>query len=521
MSIKTGTGNARGCRQCASTGPTRLNEKGTQGPMKPPPSRVRGSLVGATVLAALAAIASSHREAPFVSMMPKVDATDFYAFMSYEPGRDGYVTLVANYQPFQTNRYGGPNFFAMDPDARYDIRIDNNGDARADFVFRFAFKQLLKGIALDIGTPGHTKKVPVPLINVGPIGPAPGDVNFLNVEETYTVELYKPNFSGELGLPQTIKNAADGHRIFRRPVDNIGLKSIPDYENYSNAHIYNIKIPGTARLGRVFVGQRKDPFVVNLGETFDLINLSNPLGSPNGQPDSLAYSNVTSIVLEIPKEALLAGLNKPIIGAWTTASLPKLRLLSKIPTFDEPSLSLLEHVQVSRLGNPLVNEVVIGLEDKNKFNSSSPQTDGQFLDYVTHPTLPAIVEILFGSAGVKAPTKFPRTDLVAAFLTGVDGLNKTAVPAEYLRLNTSIAPKPMGSQARLGVIDGDVAGFPNGRRPGDDVVDIALRVVMGKLLPLADAPSGQLPFTDGAYVDDSFFKNEFPYLKAPLRGAPN
>ncbi len=184
--------------------------------------------------------------------------------------------------------------------------------------------------------------------------------------------------------------------------------------------------------------------------------------------------------------------------------------------------------QVSRLGMPLVNEVVIGLKDKDRFNHSKPSADGQFADYVTNPTLPALVEVLYGSAGAKAPTNFPRNDLVAAFLTGVKGLNQPAkvTASEMLRLNTSIAPVAQGAQKRLGVIDGDNAGFPNGRRPGDDVVDIALRVVMGKLCTLnlgcapSDAPAGGLHFTDGAYLDDSFFGNAFPYLKTPLAGSP-
>ncbi|MGB5579559.1 MAG: DUF4331 domain-containing protein, partial [Woeseia sp.] len=178
------------------------------------------------------------------------------------------------------------------------------------------------------------------------------------------------------------------------------------------------------------------------------------------------------------------------------------------------------YTQVSRLGAPLVNEVVIGLPDKDKFNHSEPANDGQFATYVTNPTLPALIEILFD---VPAPTLFPRTDLVAAFLTGVDGLNQppNVVGSEMLRLNTSIAAVPAGSQNRLGVIEGDAAGFPNGRRPGDDVVDIALRVVMGKLLDPADAPVGQAPLTDGAFVDDSFFDTTFPYLVTPLPGSPN
>ena len=178
---------------------------------------------------------------------------------------------------------------------------------------------------------------------------------------------------------------------------------------------------------------------------------------------------------------------------------------------------------------PLVNEVVIGLKDKNKFNASHPKDDGQFLTYVTNPTLPALIELLFGSAGVKAPTNIPRTDLVATFLTGIDGLNKFGSPAEYLRLNTAIAATPAAQQSNLGALGGDNAGFPNGRRPGDDVVDIELRVAMGVLCHAfpgvfckpTDAPSGSLPFTDGTLQDVSQFDTTFPYLKPPIPGSPN
>ena len=196
----------------------------------------------------------------------------------------------------------------------------------------------------------------------------------------------------------------------------------------------------------------------------------------------------------------------------------------------DPTMQSGDYVQVSRLGMPLVNEIVIGLKDKNRFNASEPKDDGQFIDYVTNPTLPTLVEALFGAAGVRAPTNFPRTDLVAAFLTGVEGVNQPAAvtPSEMLRLNTSIPPTSGPAQSRLGVLGGDNAGFPNGRRPGDDVVDIELRVAMGVLCTLnlggctpAAAPAGALRYTDGAYMSAAFFANEFPYLRAPLKGSPN
>jgi hypothetical protein len=419
-------------------------------------------------------------------------------FNSYETGRSNFVTMVADYLPFQ-DPYGGPNYFTLETNGVYEISIDNNGDAQEDITFQFQFYQTTRNISLPIGPAGSQVTNPIPLVVSGPIGA--GNVANLNVLETYTVKMITGN--RRTGVAQYLTNAADGTIVFTKPVDNIGNKSIPDYNDYANSYIYTVNIPGCATPGRLFVGQRKDPFVVNLGETFDLINLSNPLGPVDGEKDSLADKNVTSMILELPKSCLTNG--SPVIAAWTTAS-----------QFQGTNL-----VQVSRLGQPLVNEVVIGLKDKDKFNASQPKDDAQFANYVTNPTLPALIQILFGSAGVVAPTNFPRSDLVEVFLTGIPGLNQTTAVAEMLRLNTSTPAVPAAMQSQLGVIGGDDAGFPNGRRPGDDVVDIALRVMMGVLLSTNEAPSGQLPFTDGALVTANVFQSVFPYINPPLAGSPN
>lgn len=449
--------------------------------------------------------ASSHREAPFITEMPKVDGSDFYMFRSYEPGREGYTTLIANYVPLQDS-YGGPNYFSLDPQALYEIHIDNNGDAKEDLTFQFRFNNKSKNISLPIAN----KKVAVPLLNVGPVGPNAQDNQSLNVLETYTVNVIRGNRrSGDV---QRLKNTQNGSYVFRKPVDNIGQKSIADYSGYASEHLYDAKIPGCSMPAKVFAGQRKDPFSVNLGEVFDLVN-TDPVGPRDGERNIIDDKNVTSLILEVPTSCLI---NKdPVIGAWTTASLPKMRTLTANGAKEGGGW-----VQVSRLGSPLVNEVVIGLKDKDRFNGSHPKHDGQFAKYVTNPTLPALLETLFG---VKAPTKFPRADLVQAFLTGVPGLNQPAnvVPSEMLRLNTSIDPTPLNKQSSLGVLEKDLAGFPNGRRLGDDVVDIELRVAMGVLLPTQDAPNGNLPYTDGAYIDAQAFDNRFPYIKDPLPGSPS
>jgi hypothetical protein len=484
---------------------------------------VLGTLAGAL---APAALASSHREAPFLTQSPKVDGTDFYMFRSYESGRANFVTLIADYVPLQ-DAYGGPNYFEMDPNALYEIHIDNNGDAKEDLTFQFRFNNTNKDTKLTVGG----KSVSIPLvINGGAIaGPNAAGAN---VRETYTVNVVRGD--RRTGTKAAVTNAADGGSTFDKPLDNIGNKSIPNYATYAAAHVYNVNIPGCSTPARMFVGQRKDPFVVNLGETFDLVNIKAPAtefaaNAEKAAKDDLALKNVTSIEIEVASACLTAtGSTDPVIGGWTTASVRQGRLLNPTPNSSSPSKEGGAWTQVSRLGMPLVNEVVIGLKDKDTFNASKPSGDAQFADYVTNPTLPALIEILYGSAGAKAPTNFPRNDLVAAFLTGVSGLNQPAkvTASEMLRLNTTTPAVAMGAQNRLGVIGGDNAGFPNGRRPGDDVVDIALRVVMGKLCTLnlgcapADAPAGGLHFTDGAYLDDSYFTSGFPYLKTPIAGSP-
>ena len=316
-------------------------------------------------------------------------------------------------------------------------------------------------------------------------------------------------------------------------MDNIGDKTFGgagQYANYAMQHQYDVSVPGCAMPARLFVGQRKDPFAVNLGKIFDLVNLD-PLGPADAAPNTIDDKNVTTLALEIAIDCLRGA--DPVIGAWTTASLRQGRLLAPRPGrgHKRNERNGGAWVQVSRLGMPLVNEVVIGLGDKDAFNGSQPADDGQFADYVTNPTLPALLELLFS---VPAPTNFPRNDLVAAFLTGVQGVNQPAAvtPAEMLRLNTDIAPTPASAQHNLGVLGGDLAGFPNGRRPGDDVVDAALRVAMGALCVASgdsdslqvgcrpvDAPVGGAPLNDGVIQHVGQFSTGFPYLQTPIAGS--
>ncbi len=483
--------------------------------------------LGLTVLTlASSALASSHREAPFIAMNPSVDATDLYMFRSYESGREGFVTLLANYIPFQDPQ-GGPNFYQFNPGAQYEIHIDNTGDGVEDITFQFRFTSTSKSTALPVGS----KSVKIPLINSGAIT----DVNpaSLNVRETYTLDIVRGDRRS--GARASVTNAAGGGATFDKPVDNIGTKSIPDYAGYAAKHVYNVNIPGCSTPGKVFVGQRKEPFYIAVGKIFDLFNF-NPLGPEvGGNNNDLEGKNISTLALEVPISCLTNGTD-PVIGAWTTASLRQGRLINPAPGpgLGKVSVDGGAWAQVSRLGMPLVNEVVIGLDDKDRFNASKPKDDAaNFADYVTNPTLPALIQSVFGA---KAPTNLPRGDLIAAFLTGIKGLNQPAnvKPAEMLRLNTSIAATAAAAQNPLGVAAGDNAGFPNGRRPADDVVDLSLRVAMGALCVLttdtdkfglgckpSDAPAGGLALTDGVRKTSANYGTSFPYLTTPLPGNLN
>ncbi len=506
---------------------------------------------------ATSALASSHREAPSIAQNPSVDGTDFYMFRSYGDARPlsgagGFVTLLANYNPLQ-DAYGGPNYFALNPTALYEIHVDNSADAVEDITFQFRFTNTLLGLAATgsaaatTGTPSGANQ-PIPLINLPPTGNNPA----LNRTETFTVGVVRG--ARRSGSPQPVTNVAGGGTVFTKPVDNIGTKSIPNYPAYANQFIYNVTIPGCSVPARLFVGQRKEGFAVNLGEVFDLVNL-NPLNSNrNAKGSATADKNITTLAMEVASSCLTRDANSPVIGAWTSASQRQSRVLNSQPSGAAGTARARARgasveggawTQVSRLGSPLVNEVVIGITDKDRFNASEPKDDPQFINYVTQPTLPVLLNALFGDAAKVPPT--PRNDLVQAFLTGVPGVNAgtngmastTVAPGEMLRLNTALPATAAANQANVGAAlcfrnDGtldtgnpgcDPAGFPNGRRPGDDVVDIELSVVAGFLLgannPNRDANGNYQVYHDEAINDVSQFDTSFPYLKAPRPGSPN
>ena len=512
-----------------------------------------GAATALALAAASSAHASSHREAPFIAGQPKVDGTDFYLFRSYESARQSFVTLIANYQPLQDS-YGGPNYFAMDPDALYEIHVDNNGDSSEDLTFQFRFtnKYAQASIpSLNVAngkvpvSGGPAGGVEVPLANIGP--GSGSSTGALNVVETYTVTLVRGD--RRTGTAAAVTSTSGGSATFTKPIDNIGAKSIPDYAGYANQYIYSVNIPGCATPGKVFAGQRREGFVVNLGQVFDQVNLD-PLGARNSAKNTIGDKNVTSLALEVPPSCLVSG-SDPVIGAWTTASKRQARLLNPAPAGPVatnagrgPSKDGGAWTQVSRLGSPLVNEVVIGITDKDKFNASQPKDDvANFGTYVLYPTLPVLVNVLFNVP----PPATPRNDLLAAFVTGVTtgpgdhpaNFKFTApanltVPGEMLRLNTAITPVIPGTNgfSDLGFLGCDLAGFPNGRRVTDDVVDIALTVAEGALtgtnnLQTCDL-SGATPAVKhaGAVVNDGALPNvadylaAFPYLNTPLPGSP-
>jgi len=502
------------------------------------------SLLALSLSAAFSpAQASSHREAPFITGAPKVDATDFYLFNSYDPAASGLVAMIANYIPLQ-DAYGGPNYFTLDPNALYEIHVDNNGDGVEDITFQFRFKNTLK----NSGNGQQVGGVSIPLRAIGPVAGSGGDVNNLSFDETYEVTAVYGTRRG--GTRVAVKSGTNS--TFTKPIDYIGDKTLGDaatYAAYAGQYIYNISFirPDTkqACTGRVFVGQRKEAFSVNLGRIFDLVNApasvlisednASALNASLGEFGELSNKNVTSLALEVNKECLLSTSGDPVVGGWTTASLRQARLINGKPG---SGLQANENAggawaQVSRLGMPLVNEVVIGLKDKDKFNASKPANDASnFASYVLTPTLPGLLNALFGLA---VPAT-PRNDIATIFLTGIPGVNKSAaaspVLSEMVRLNTGIASKSIELQSPLGVLGGDTSGFPNGRRPIDDVVDVSLRVVTGKLCGFNSAmacgssasttdPNPTVNLVDAVRAQNSSFSNSFPFLNTPLPGASN
>jgi hypothetical protein len=449
---------------------------------------------------------SSHREAPEISKDPVADSTDVYAFVS--PDKPDTVTLIANYIPLQ-GPAAGPNFYEFGDDVLYEIHIDNNGDGQPDISYQFRF-------TTQVADPGTF------LYNVGPIE-----------------MLDSPNWNRRQSYSVSVNGATKASGLACPPC-NIGPLSTPDYASLASAAVHNLG-GGIS----VFAGQRAEAFYVDLGAIFDLGDLRpfenlhaqyglNVFSGPAAGVNATDHLNVHSIAIQVPVSAITRS-GHPSIGVWTTAS----RQRAQIWDSDTgQTVASGPFRQVSRLGNPLVNEVLIPLGKKDLWNSLPPADDKMFAGYVTQPGLATLLNDLypgvFPNLAALAKSAKPRADLQAILLTGIpSGIisgfeNFTGdVLADMLRLNTSIAPTPAAKQNIYGLVGGDPGGFPNGRRVTDDVVAIELRALAGVTYPLVDksftpdAAAGKL--TDGltpASVSSPPLA-QFPYLGTPYSGFDN
>ncbi|HET7702729.1 MAG TPA: DUF4331 domain-containing protein [Candidatus Limnocylindrales bacterium] len=479
------------------------------------------ALTGALVIATSSiggVLASSHREAPLIAGDPSADNTDLYAFVN--PSDPTKLTIIANYVPLQEPA-GGPNFFPFDPTVRYEIKVDNNGDAKADVTYRFKFQTR--------NTANNFAGIPTFLYNDGPVT-SPGDANLL-VKQTYSVE----------------RNGVAIGSGLRTPPVNIGPRSTPNYAATAAQAVHALA-DGT----KVFAGQRDDAFFVDLGSIFDLAGLRtfNPLHAialpAEAGVDGVGGFNTNAIAIDVPLHHLTrdhaqpTGPNDPdaVLGIWATASRQQTRVLNANGTMSFMG----PWVQVSRLGNPLVNEVIIPRVKKDYWNSQAPAGDAQFARYYKAPELTAVANVLY--AALETPATANRNDLVAILLTGIDIPSSTVVPgglqftftgptqADLLRVNTGIKPNAAGAcvfgvdgggtPSRLGAIDGDLCGFPNGRRLLDDVTDIEVRALLEGYGPTLNAVLGVPNRSPNNLIGDGVDENDLPFLSAfPFIGTPH
>jgi hypothetical protein len=473
-------------------------------------------LVVATSISGVAA--SSHREAPLIANDPGADNTDLYAFVS--PDDTNSLTIVANYIPLE-DPAGGPNFFPFDPTVRYEIYVDNNGDGKSDVSYYFNFK--------TTRTVNNFAGIPTFLFNDGPVTTL-DDSNLL-AKQSYDV--YRNNKKIASGVPTS--------------PPNIGPRSTPDPASLASQAVTTLA-DGTM----LFAGQRDDPFFVDLGSIFDLgglrpFNMAHvlPLATDAGH-DGVSGFNTNSIVIKVPinlltkDHALPTDANDPdaVLGVWAAASRQANRKIKPDGTIATSG----PWRQVSRLGNPLINEVVIPTYKKDYWNSQYPDKDSQFATYYLNPELAAVADYLYQNALSDPAATSNRGDLVAILLTGLNIPDSAAVPgglqytrtgskqADMLRVNTGLKPNAAGAcgfvatPSRLGAIDGDLCGFPNGRRLLDDVTDIEVRAIMEGYGPILNAalgvpnrsPNNQLG--DGVDANDMPFLSSFPYVGTPQQG---
>jgi hypothetical protein len=436
-------------------------------------------------LGPLPGVASSHREAPLVAADPQIDTTDVWAFVSED--RPDTVTIVASWYPFQEPA-GGPNFYAWADGARYSVNIDNDHDARADLVYQWVFRS-------------HYRNANTFLYNTGPVTSLTDpDLNFY---QTYDlIRINRDTDTSRLLVDDAIAAPS-----------RVGTASMPGY----GSDLFDAAVEdfGPAP-SRTWAGPSDDAFFLDLR----VFNLLYGADLSEVGDDTLAGFNVNTIALQVPKSDLALGRDadaNPIVGIWSTTS----RRSVQIQNADGSTGTDGRFVQVSRLGMPLVNEVVIPVGLKDYFNGSKPKADGAALPLVQDPELPHLLNAVYG---LQVPDSDPdtagiqRADLISVFLTGVDGLNmpSSITPSEQMRLNMSIAPCST-TCSPLGVLGGDLAGFPNGRRLSDDIIDSALRVVLGVLLP--DHEPIAETIGDGVDANDVAFNDAFPYVAYPHTGS--
>jgi hypothetical protein len=460
-------------------------------------------VVGAAVAAALAAggvaatvgVTSSHREAPKILTDPTADNTDVWAYTAKDA--PGSLTVVANWIPLEEPA-GGPYFGKLDPKARYYVKIDNTGDGFEDVAYRWQFKQRFRNPNSFLYAAPQVTSADDP------------DINFVQ-----TYDLYKEEYNSRRRLTD-VKRIASNVPV---APDNVGPKTIPNYEQVSNSAIASVRGGG-----KTFVGPADDAFFVDLGAIFDGINIDKPgrpnigLGNQGGGKDDVSSYNVHSFALQVPEAEVTRNgrsvrdmnASNAVVGVWATTERHATQVLGKRARKND-------YVQVSRLGNPLINEVIIPIGQKDKFNRTSPSDDLQnFGQFALNPEPARLLNALFPQLPDIKETN--RTDIVQALLTGVPGLTqigRNPAPADTLKLNLGVPPA--ATENRFGVLAGDVAGFPNGRRLGDDVVDIELRVIAGALLT-ADQGGQQIPLGDGVDQNDKPFRSSFPYVALPTDG---
>lgn len=469
-----------------------------------------------------AGYAANHREAPITALDHKADITDVYAFTSYGgPNQGSHVTLIMNVDPL-LEPANGPNYFPFDPGILYAIKIDNDQDAVEDIVFQFRFVtetrlpglfQAYAGTGTGVVTPSNSPPPVAPGTPIVPPRIASFDNPGLSVRQRYTADMVV----GGVSTPLT---SVAGTPLFAVPA-NPGPRTM-DYDALFTAGVYD-----TPMDIKLFAGTVDDPFWIDLGGAFDTLNTSKapPVLSPaqdaaalNLAADTVSGYAVNAIALEVPIRLLTrTGAIEPptspaaTIGVWATTS----RQRTTVRRPPRPSASSGSWAQVQRMGNPLINELLIGTGSKDRFSMDQPKNDSQFAHYLLDPLLARVVNALTGGA-VIIPTP-PRTDLLplVTYAPPIAAAGTSPGPvADLLRLNTGVPPTPPDLASRLGLLGGDPAGFPNGRRVFDDVTDVALRVVAGGVLagPPFSASSLNTRLGDGVNVNDAPYRTFFPYL---------